>query len=261
MSSLRAVRGHHVRHSRAAGGLRAPRTVSAGAGRVWLTRRTNRPEGARVTERDSNRPKAVQDASAEDWLGSNRDPDVLLSVPDLGVDKITLTVDDLHADVDLHARVLDIVELRVGASVNLGKVELDIENVRAQAMLKVKLDKVAQIVERVMATIDNNPELITSLTTRVAPRRRGAGPQRRRGRARDRRGVGPGGRHSAGDRDLSRRGVRRPPPRRPGGHAGRGDAPRRRRVVESSGGRGRRALRHEGGGGQGGSRPGPGAPR
>lgn len=167
MSSLRAVRGHHVRHSRAAGGLRAPRTVSAGAGRVWLTRRTNRPEGARVTERDSNRPKAVQDASAEDWLGSNRDPDVLLSVPDLGVDKITLTVDDLHADVDLHARVLDIVELHVGASVNLGKVELDIENVRAQAMLKVKLDKVAQIVERVMATIDNNPELITSLTTRV----------------------------------------------------------------------------------------------
>ena len=115
----------------------------------------------------NQRPPAVQQASAEDWLGSNRDPDVLLSVPDLGVDRITLDVEDVHARVDLHARVLDIVELHVGATVDLGKVELDIENVRAQAMLKVKLDKVAEIVERVMETIDNNPELITSLTSRV----------------------------------------------------------------------------------------------
>lgn len=146
-----------------------------------------------MPEPETTRPRAVQDASAEDWLGSNRDPDVLLSVPDLGVDKITLSVDDLHADVELRARVLDVVDLHVGASVDLGKVELDIENVRAQAMLKVKLDKVAQIVERVMETIDSNPELITSLTSRVGRgveelahqagegvREIGAGPNRRR---------------------------------------------------------------------------------
>jgi len=90
-----------------------------------------------------------------------------LSVPDLGVDKITLKVEDLQADVDLHARVLDLVDLHVGAHVTLGSVELDIENVRAQAMLKVKLDKVAQIVDRVMQTIDNNPELLTSLLAPV----------------------------------------------------------------------------------------------
>jgi len=115
----------------------------------------------------TNRPAATENASAEDWLGSNQDPDVLLSVPDLGVDKITLSVKDLVADIDLQARVLDLLDLRVGAHVALGSVELEIENVRAQAMLKVKLDKVAEIIDRVMTTIDNNPEILTSLTAPI----------------------------------------------------------------------------------------------
>jgi len=123
-----------------------------------------------MDDAESSRPRVLEEATAEDWLGSNRDPDVLLSVPDLGVDKITLNVEDLRADVDLHARVLDIVELHVGAHVTLGKVELDIENVRARAMLKVKLDKVAEIIDRVMQTIDTNPELLTTL---LAPIGRG----------------------------------------------------------------------------------------
>lgn len=118
--------------------------------------------------RASNRPQAVQEeADAEDWLGTNQDPDVLLSVPDLSVDKISLSVEELHADVDLHARVLKVVELRVGATVDLRQVQLDIENVRTQAILKVKLDKIREIVDRVLTTIDNNPELITSVTAPV----------------------------------------------------------------------------------------------
>jgi hypothetical protein len=117
-----------------------------------------------VSDSDADRGHSLEDATAQDWLGSNQDPDVFLSVPDLGVEKITLNVENLDAHVDLHARVLDIVELHVGADVSLGKVELNIENVSAQAMLKVKLDKVAQIVDRVMRTIDNNPEILTSLT-------------------------------------------------------------------------------------------------
>lgn len=128
-----------------------------------------------MNEPGTNRPVATENASAQDWLGSNQDPDVLLSVPDLGVDKITLSVENLVADIDLHAKVLDVVELHVGAHVTLGKVELEIENVRAQAMLKVKLDKVAEIVDRVMQTLDNNPEIITSLTRPVGEGVRQAG--------------------------------------------------------------------------------------
>src|SRR5690606_14893784 len=120
-----------------------------------------------MNDSDDNRQRSLEEASAQDWLGANPDPDVLLSVPDLGVDKITLNVEDLEADVDLHARVLQAVEIHVGAQVTLGRVELEIENVHAKAMLKVKLDKVAQIVDRLMRTIEANPEIITSLTAPI----------------------------------------------------------------------------------------------
>jgi hypothetical protein len=106
----------------------------------------------------------LANASAEDWLGTNKDPDVLLSIPNLGVDHIGLEVDNLRAHVELHAKVLDLLELDIGADVSIEKVELNIENVRVQAMLKVRLENVVQIVNRVMDTIDANPEILTNLT-------------------------------------------------------------------------------------------------
>jgi hypothetical protein len=106
----------------------------------------------------------LTEASAKDWLGSNQDPDVLLAIPNLGIDHIGIEVDNLRADVQLHAKVLDLLELSVGAQVSIEKVEVNIENVRVQAMLKVRLDEVYKIVDRVMTTIDENPEILTNLT-------------------------------------------------------------------------------------------------
>jgi len=106
----------------------------------------------------------LANASAQDWLGSNQDPDVLLSVPNLGIDHIGIEVDNLKAHVELHAKVLDLLELDIGADVSIEKVDIQIENVRLQAMLKVRLDRVADIIDRVMDTIDRNPEILTNLT-------------------------------------------------------------------------------------------------
>jgi hypothetical protein len=106
----------------------------------------------------------LEKATAEQWLGTNGDPDVMLAIPNLGVDHIGLEVDNLRAHVELHAKVLDLLELHVGADASIEKVDLRIENVRVQAMLKVRLDNVVTIVDRVMQTIDNNPEILTNLT-------------------------------------------------------------------------------------------------
>jgi hypothetical protein len=92
------------------------------------------------------------------------DPDVLLDVPLLKVDEIHVEVDDLQARVSLQAEVLDLLKLNVGADVLLGKVELDIKGVEAQALLKVRLDRVAAIVGRVLTTIDRNPQILERLT-------------------------------------------------------------------------------------------------
>jgi len=119
-------------------------------------------EGLRTDTTATLAPLA--DATPEDWLGSNQDPDVLLSVPNLGVDHIGIKVDRIRAHVELHAKVLDLLDLHGGAQVSIEAVEINIENVRVQAMLKVKLQEVYKIVDRVMTTIDQNPEILTNLT-------------------------------------------------------------------------------------------------
>jgi len=103
-------------------------------------------------------------ADPQDWLGSNRDPDVMLAVPNIGVDHIGLVVKNLRAHVDLHAKVLDLVELHVGADVSIEEVNLQINNVRVQAMLKVKLEKVRDIIGDVVGLLDKHPEILSNLT-------------------------------------------------------------------------------------------------
>ena len=88
------------------------------------------------------------------------EPDVLLDVPQLRVEEIILEVEDLRAHVSVQAEVLNLLKLSVGADVQLGGVHLDIKGVEAQALLKVRLDNVAEIINRVLATIDRNPEII-----------------------------------------------------------------------------------------------------
>jgi hypothetical protein len=73
-------------------------------------------------------------------------------------------VEDLRAHVSIEANVLHVLRLSVGADVQLGGVHLDIKGVEAQALLKVRLDKVAEIINRVLSTIDRNPEIVTQTT-------------------------------------------------------------------------------------------------
>ncbi|MFF3752582.1 hypothetical protein ACFYYH_19315 [Streptomyces sp. NPDC002018] len=93
--------------------------------------------------------------------------DVFLDVPLLNIEEINLEVEDLSARVSLRAEVLDLLRLQVGADVELGKVELDIKGVQAQAQLKVRLGNVAAIVNRVLTTIDRNPQILEQLTRGV----------------------------------------------------------------------------------------------
>jgi hypothetical protein len=122
-----------------------------------------------VAEREYQRYAAAgrEDPGAE--------PDVLLDVPVVKVDSIHLELDDLDAHVALKAQVLDLVTLNVGVDVHLGKVRLDIKGVEAQALLKVRLDHVVAVVDRVLTTIDRNPELVKSLGKAVEDVGSGAG--------------------------------------------------------------------------------------
>lgn len=125
--------------------------------------RSSRRQSRTRTE-DSSRPDStgtlapLMDAESEQWLG-NDEWDVMLSLPNVGIDYIKVEVDNIDAQVELHAKVADLLELHVGAHVHIDKVEVDIENVRIQGMLKVRLDKVQEMVASVAEAISQNPGL------------------------------------------------------------------------------------------------------
>jgi pyruvate/2-oxoglutarate dehydrogenase complex dihydrolipoamide acyltransferase (E2) component len=114
-------------------------------------------------------------ATSDDAGEVGQDPDVLLAVPVVKVERIHLKVEELEAHVSLNAKVLDLVTLDVGVDVHLGKLELEIEGVEAQALVKVRLDHVAAIVDRTLTTIDRNPELTKSLGRALEDIGQGAG--------------------------------------------------------------------------------------
>jgi hypothetical protein len=89
--------------------------------------------------------------------------DVVLDVANLCVNRIFLKVDSLTATINLNARVANLVRVNAGAEVLIGRVDLTIEGVRAQALLLVDLDDVYYIVDNTLTFIDNHPEVVQQL--------------------------------------------------------------------------------------------------
>jgi pyruvate/2-oxoglutarate dehydrogenase complex dihydrolipoamide acyltransferase (E2) component len=138
--------------------------------------KTEKYQVARNVDGEGTVAEHVYEAYAQtDPDEAGGEPDVLLDVPVLKVDRIHLAVEDLKAHVSLRAQVLDLVKLNVGVQVELGKVKLDIEGVEAQALVKVRLDHVVAVVDRVLTTIDRNPELLESVGQAVEDVGSGAG--------------------------------------------------------------------------------------
>ena len=110
----------------------------------------------------------VLEYDEDDAAMNGKIPDVLLDVPVVKVDEINFELNDLRAKVNLFAKVLDLVELSVGVDAYLGRVKLVIQGVEAQALLKVRLDNVTAILDRVLTTIDRNPQIIEKLVEGVS---------------------------------------------------------------------------------------------
>ena len=95
------------------------------------------------------------------------EPDVLLDVPNLSVEEITIEVENLEAHLALEARLANLLFLKAGADVSVDNVKITIKGVEAQVLLKVRLDNVKQIIDRTLTTIDRNPEILERLLTTV----------------------------------------------------------------------------------------------
>jgi hypothetical protein len=140
------------------GGVAAAVLFGAGAAAAQSTQSSQVPP----VEPVSSQPYAAAtptDPSAE--------PDVLLDVPNLSVEEITIEVENLEAHLSLEARLANLLHLKAGADVSVDNVKITIKGVEAQVLLKVRLDNVRQIIDRTLTTIDRNPEILERLLTTV----------------------------------------------------------------------------------------------
>jgi hypothetical protein len=108
-------------------------------------------------------------------ISDTDEPDVVVDIPVVKVDELHFELDDLEARISLHAEVLDLVRLSVGVHAELGKVELNLKGVEAQALLRARLDHVTAIIDRVLTTLDRNPDVLKEIAHALEPVTEGAG--------------------------------------------------------------------------------------
>src|SRR5215207_4580710 len=94
---------------------------------------------------------------------AGEEPDVLLDVSELEVDRISLEVENLRAHVSVLAELANLVSLSVGVDARLDRVALEIEGVRAKVLLKVRLEHVRAILEKALDTVAEVPEILERL--------------------------------------------------------------------------------------------------
>lgn len=151
----------------------APRSKAEQVGNI---RRRPKPKPDPAQRRRSQRKSAeYPDYAVFDPKQITEGPDVLVDVPVAKVDEIDIEVDDLHAQVAIYAEVKKILMLSLGADAKLGQVELKIEGVEAQALLKARLKNVHGILERVALTLDRSPELLGAIGRGIDEIGHGAG--------------------------------------------------------------------------------------
>ena len=115
-------------------------------------------------------PTSAQQPTAQRYTSTTSttpNRDVILEIPELSVDSIGLTVADVKAHVALDANAMNLVQITAGVDVGIKKVQLGIVGVLAEAYLYVDLDNVAKIVNRVVQTLDRNPQILIQVLKTV----------------------------------------------------------------------------------------------
>ena len=122
----------------------------------------------RQDRRNAAPARGAQSTALAQAVSQGQDqPDVLLDIPNLSVDEVTVEVNNLQVHIALDARLANLLKLTAGADASIDQVKIGIKGVQATATLVVRLDNVRAIIERTLQTLDNNPQLVTQLLSTV----------------------------------------------------------------------------------------------
>jgi len=108
---------------------------------------------AQVPPVDRVTPLDAEEGAATD------EPDVVLDVPRAKIDKLALDVENLQARLDIDTRVASLVQISAGVIATVQKLKMELDGVETEAHLVVRLERVANVLERALAVIDAKPDL------------------------------------------------------------------------------------------------------
>jgi hypothetical protein len=164
---------------RSAGGSKgSARSAARGSSRRSAAATSNR-SGGRARSRSSSSKSDRDGGSAAKQLAKAEtggkamgrapaeEPDVFVEVPNVHVGKLEIDVERLQAHLALRAQVANLVALVAGVHVDVDKVKINIEDVDASALLKVRLQNTYNILDRTLTTIDENPEILMGVVDTV----------------------------------------------------------------------------------------------
>jgi len=114
--------------------------------------------GTTVTSNSNPAPITIPTIPVESIVTGS--PDVVLYVPSLSVQKITLDVENLKVGLSLSGGVASLVRISAGISVSIGKVTLEVQQVQANALLVVRLKNLRTVVTHALTAVKNNPQII-----------------------------------------------------------------------------------------------------
>lgn len=126
-----------------------------------------RSKRSRRTDTSSSGERQPNGAADEGGRRPADDTDVVLDVPMLNVEELELEVEDLRAHVSARAELADFVSINVGVDIYLDKVKLGVKGVEAQALLRVRLERILGIIERALDAVEDNPDLLTGAVRRT----------------------------------------------------------------------------------------------
>jgi hypothetical protein len=140
-------------------------------GLILLRRASSQRKG----ERSAKRSKTTGEDSMLGWGKKDKPkkknkrnvPDVEIHVPELDIDRLEITLENLNAHVDVEATIgrpgNEFLNISIGVNARIDSAHIMLEDVEAEAHVIAFLDDVRVIAVRALEVLDHHPEILTGL--------------------------------------------------------------------------------------------------
>ena len=122
------------------------------------------PEEPNAREESQHSTEETEGSNSQPSRSADDTPDITLDIPTLNLEEARLQVENLRTRISLQAELADVVRINVGVDAFVENVELDLKGLEAQAVLRADLENVREILVRTLESLDDNPDLVDSLT-------------------------------------------------------------------------------------------------